>query len=406
MFYEMKKFYKTTAVLISFVLALLFAICMPILFIHQYTSCDYSTGEEVIIGGLKGLKYEKEQLEKVSGNLSTDKLNKALTFYKEQPKGNKAYFEMEDKYPKFLSLLTDAYTPYGENTFDVTRISNSNDFYTRNIERVKEKMDLLGNGFISSNERQEVLNKAANISKPYSLEFVDQWTILIKSLLFVYIVIILSAILISNRLFSFEKENNMDIILNSAGRKNLVSIGFQKIFAMIIYLSLEFILCTAITTAIVFGAIGITGWNSQIQILPQFFTIIYNWSIGEMFIYYLIIAWICILSIALIGALINSMIQETYTSLIISSLLMISPIFLRSSSIVSVGIQRYLYVQPINGISLLHFIDNLFIYQLGSSKVLSSCIIMVTAIIYFAIGIIFSPILFSRRINEKFQLTS
>jgi len=402
MFYEMKKFYKTTAVLISFVLALLFAICMPILFMHQYTSYDYSTGEEVIISGLKGLKYEKEQLEKVSGNLSTDKLNEALTFYKEQPKGSKSYFEMEDKYPKILSLLTDAYTPYGRNTFDVTRISNANDFYTRNIERVKEKMYLLGNGFISANEIEEVLNKADNISKPYNLEFVDQWPILIKSLLFVYILIILSAILISNRLFSSEKENNMDIILNSIGRKKLINIGLQKNLAMITYLSLEFILCTAITTAIVFGLVGITGWGSQVQILPQFFTIIYNWSIGKMFIYYLIIAWICILSIALMGALINSMIQETYTSLIISSLLMISPIFLRSSSLVSVGIQRYLYVQPINGLSLLHFIDNLFIYQLGSSKVLSSCMIMVTAIIYFAISIIFSPILFSIRINKKF----
>lgn len=402
MFYEMTKFYKTTAVLISFILAVLFAICMPILFIHQYTSCDYSTGEEVIISGLKGLKYKKEQLEKVSGTLSTDRLNEALTFYKEQPKGNKSYFEMEDRYPKFLSLLTDAYTPYGKNTFDITRVSNADDFYTRNTERVKEKINLLGNRFLSANEREEVINKANNINKPYNLEFIDHWTILIKSLLFVYIVIILSAILISNKLFSFEKENNMDIILNSAGRKKLIRIGFQKNLAMITYLSLEFILCTVITTAIVLGTVGITGWNSQVQILPQFFTIIYNWSIGEMFIYYLIIAWICILSLSLMGGLVNSIIQETYTSLIISSLLMISPIFLRSSSLVSVKIQRYLYIQPINGISLLHFIDNLFIYQLGSNKVLSSYLIIITAIIYFAIGIIFSPILFATRISKKF----
>lgn len=403
MFYEMKKFYKSTAVLIVFVLALLFAIGMPILFIHDYTSCNYSTQKKVTTSGLNGLKDKKEQLQKVSAILSIDKLNKALTFYKSQPQGDKAYFKMEDKYPQFLSLLTDAYTPYGKYTVDITRISNANNFYTRNIERVKERMHLLGNGFISSNERQEALNKAVNISKPYTLEFFDQWPILIKSLLFVYILIILSAILISNRLFSFEKENNMDIILNSVGRKKLVRIGFQKNFAMITYLSLEFILCTAITTAIVFGTIGITGWNSQIQILPMFFTFIYNWSIGEMFIYYLIIAWICILSIALIGALINSALQETYTSLIISSLLMISPIFLKYSQLVSVGIQRYLCVQPINGISPLFFIDNLFIYQLGSSKVLSSCIIVVISIIYFTIGIIFSPILFSRRINKTFN---
>ncbi|MCB2357296.1 hypothetical protein [Clostridium estertheticum] len=403
MFYEMKKFYKSTAVLIAFVLALLVAIGVPILFIHGYTSYDYSTGKEVTINGLNGLKDRKEQLQKVSGILSTDKLNKALTFYKSQPQGDKESFKMEDKYPQLRSLLTDAYSPYGQNTVDITKVSNANNFYTRNIERVKERVHLLGNGYISSNEKQEVLNKAANISKPYTLEFFDQWPILIKSLLFVYILIVLSAILISNRLFSFEKENNMDIILNSAGRKKLVRIGFQKIFAMVTYLSLEFILCTAISTAIVFGTIGITAWNSQIQTLPEFFTFIYSWSIGQMFIYSMIIAWICILSIALIGALINSTIQETYTSLIISSLLMISPIFFKYSPLVSAGIQRYIDVQPINGICPLFFVDNLFIYQLGSSKVLSSCIIVVISIIYFAIGIIFSPILFSRRINKKFN---
>lgn len=404
MFYEMKKFYKNADVLIPFLLALLCAVCMPILFIHSYTTCDYSTGKEIIISGLDGLKYERNQVEKVSGILSTDKLNEALIFYKSQPKRDEAYIKMEDKYPQFLSLLNDAYTPYGKSTFNITKLSDVNDFYTINVDRVEEKMDLFGNGFISATEKEEILNKAANISKPYNLEFVDHWTILIKSVLFVYIIILFSALLISNRLFSFEKENNMDIILNSAGRKKLVRIGLKKNLAMISYLSLEFILCTAITTAIVFGLAGTTGWRSQVQILPQFFTIIYNWTIGEMFINYLIISWISILAIALIGALINSMLQETYTSLIITSLLMISPIFLRSSPLLSAEIQKFLYIQPINGISLLHFIDNLFIYKFGPSKVLSSCIIIFTSIIYFIIGIIFSSILFSRRINRKLQL--
>lgn len=404
MFYEIKKFYKTSAVLISFALAIVFSIGIPILFINQYESCDYSTGKEIVVSGLKGLKYEKEQLEKVSGNLNVDKLNEALDFYKEQPREDKSFYIMEDKYPKIFSILTDAYTPYGEGNFDLTKISNVNDFYNKNIERVEEKVDLLWNGVISTSEKEAVLDKAANISKPYNIQFVDQWTILIKSLLFLYITIVLSAILISNRLFSFEQENNMVIILNAAGRKKLIGIGFKKNLAMITYLSIEFILCTAITTGIVFGVAGTSGWDSQIQIMPQFSTIIYNWSIGEMFIYYLIIAWLCILSVALIGAFINSILQETYTSLILSLVLIISPILLRSSDLIPYAIQRYIYIQPINGISLLHFIDNLFIYQLGSNKVLSASIIIVASIIYFAIGLIFSPILFSKRINKRIQV--
>ncbi|KEH90976.1 hypothetical protein Z965_09170 [Clostridium novyi A str. BKT29909] len=102
----------------------------------------------------------------------------------------------------------------------------------------------------------------------------------------------------------------MDIILNSAGRKKLVSIGLRKIFAMIAYLTLEFILCTVICTTIIVGMFGASGWNCQIQILPKFFANIYNWSIGKMFINHFIIAWISILSVALIGAFINSIIQK------------------------------------------------------------------------------------------------
>ncbi|KOC48219.1 hypothetical protein [Clostridium botulinum] len=402
MFSEMKKFYKNTAIVISLVLALVVAIGMPILFIYDYASYDYSTGKEVVIKGVKGLNYRKEQMQKVSGILSTDKLNKALNFYKSQPKRDESYFKMEDKYPEMCSFLKDAYAPLGSgDSFDVSSISNANDFYNRNIEKVKEKMTLFYKKAISTSERQEALNRAATISKPYNLEFVDQWPILIKSLLFVYIFIILSAILISNQLFSFEKENNMDIILNAAGRKKLVNIGFKKVFAMITYLTLEFIICTAIPTAIILGIFGTSGWNSQIQTIPKFFTTIYNWSIGNMIIYHFIIALISVLSIALIGALMNSILQKTYASLIVSSLLVIPPMFLKNNPLVSANLRRYLQVQPINGISLFSFIDNLFIYKLGSCRVLTAYIIVVISIICLIMGIIFSPILFSKRINKN-----
>ncbi|CAG7840593.1 hypothetical protein CLOHAE12215_02017 [Clostridium haemolyticum] len=402
MFSEMKKFYKNTAIVISLVLSIVVAIGMPILFIYDYASYDYSTGKEVVIKGVKGLNYKKEQMQKVSGILSTDKLNKVLDFSKTQSKEDEVYFKTEDKYPQIYSFLTGAYAPVGStDSFDVRSIPNANDFYNKNVEKVKEKMDLFYKKVISTSERQEALNRAATISKPYNIQFIDQWPILIKSLLFVYIFIILSAILISNQLFSLEKENNMDIILNAAGRKRLVNIGFKKVFAMITYLTLEFIVCTAIPIAIILGIFGTSGWNSQIQILSQFFTTIYNWSIGKMIIYHCIIALISILSIALIGALINSILQKTYASLIVSSLLVIPPMFLKNNSLISAKVSRYLQVQPINGISLVSFIRSLFTYHLGTCRVLAASAIVVISVICLIMGIIFSPILFSKRINKN-----
>ncbi|KEI00055.1 hypothetical protein [Clostridium botulinum] len=402
MFSEMKKFYKNTAIVISFALALVFAIGMPILFIYDYTSYDYSVGREVVIKGVKGINYKKEQIKKVSGILDTDKLNKALDFYKSQPKGAAAYFKMQDKYPRIYFFLKDAYAPYGRgNTFDINNIPNANDFYNRNIEKVKEKINLFYKKDISTSEEKELLNRASNISKPYNVEFLGQWPILIKSLLFVYIFIILSGILISNQLFSFEKENNMDIILNAAGRKKLVSIGLKKVFAMITYLTLEFIICTTIPISIILGIFGTSGFKSQIQTLPNFFTTIYNWSIGKMIIYHCIIALISVLSIALIGALMNSILQKTYASLIVSSLLVIPPMFLKNNPLLSANLHRYLQVQPINGISLFAYIDNLSIYKIGSFKVLALCVIIVISMICLLIGAIFSPILFAKRINKN-----
>src|SRR3712207_9218143 len=93
MFSEMKKFYKNTAIIISLVLALIFAIGIPMLFISDYTSYDYSTGKEFVLKGVKGLNYIKEQMQKVSVILSIDKLTNAIDFYKSQPRGDDAYFK-------------------------------------------------------------------------------------------------------------------------------------------------------------------------------------------------------------------------------------------------------------------------------------------------------------------------
>lgn len=401
MLYEMKKFYKDSAVMIVFVLAILLSIAMPIFFIYSYEGYDYSTGDEIVVRGLDALKDRKEKIQRQSGELSVDKLNSALELYKSVSDEETAYFEIEEEYPGMFLLLKEAYSPLiGSSGFQVSNIRNADNFYNRNFKKIGERIDSYGNNYLSNAEKQEVLKRASDIKKPFTFEFVDQWPILIKSLLFTYFAIVFSAIIISNQLFSFEKEENMDIILNAAGGKKLITIGFKKVFSLLTYLTLEFLVCSIIVASIVLGFLGVSGWNVQIQMLPQFFTTIYDLTIGQMYLYYMLTAWICILCAALIGAFINSVFQKTYTSLIISTLLIVVPMFLKNSEHLSINIQKFLYLQPINGVNLFSFIDSYFSYNLSGHRILTSTAIIVFAVACSIISISICPFIFTQRINK------
>ncbi|WP_353095634.1 hypothetical protein [Tissierella praeacuta] len=284
--------------------------------------------------------------------------------------------------------------------FQVSNLPNTDDFYDRNMKKIEGRINIYGTNFLSSSEKQEALKRASHIEKPFTFEFIDQWPILIKSLFFVYFAIVFSAIIISNQLFSFEKEQDMDIILNAAGRKKLIFIGFNKVLALLTYLTLKFLICSIIVSFIVFGVLGVSGWNAQIQILPEFFMVIYNPSFGQLYIYYMVIAWICILCITLIGALINSIFQKTYTSLLVSSLLIVPPMFLRNSEYLPIVVKKLLHIQPINGVNLFSFIVSLYSYNLFNNRILTSTAVLIFAIVCSIICIFLSSLISAHRMNE------
>ena len=255
---------KKTHARFYFAVALCALLCLCFLFGCKPT--DGTTDNSTAVTTVPETEAPAVELDIISGGatdyvfvypskMSNSAYDEVLDFYRAKKDSNDSddgYLNIEDKYPQMVSIITQAYTPFGGKTIDVSKIDNANDFYSKNVQRIKEKIELTYDKSISSKEKQEVLDKAANIDRPYNLEFMNQWPILIKSLLFVYIVIVLSAILISSGLFSFEKENNMDIILNSAGKKKIINIGVNKIFALLSYLTVEFLICTGITSLIIF----------------------------------------------------------------------------------------------------------------------------------------------------------
>lgn len=398
MIFELKKFYKTTPSIILLIFSIFLSIVMPLFFIHDYETCDYSSGKEKVVSGMEGLEMYNSKINKISGPLTNDRVDEMLSFYKSLPDKEESYYKMENEYPGILILLNQAYAPYGsENSFNLKTIDNSEEFNIQNINKVKSKIDRYGFKYLPENEEKIALEKAENIEKPFMYKFIEQWPILIKSLIFVYFIIVALAIVVSSNLFSFEKEQNMKLILNAMGNKRIISIGIRKIMGMIFYLSCIFFSSTIISFLIVLISIGTSGWNIQIQMIPEFFSMIYDWSIGEMMINYVIIAWLSIISIALIGALVNSITQKTFLTFTLMIFLVFFPMSLKNSLIIPYSIKKIFQVFPINGVNLLGFIDSLSSYNFGGVSILSSTMILIVSISISVTCLIASPILFYKR---------
>jgi hypothetical protein len=412
MFREMKKFYNNIAVKILLILSLSMSIAVPVFFIHDYgETYDYSSGKEVTIPGLHGLRHMKKENEKVSGPLTEKKLNEALEFYKKEVQRyhdsngneNKAIYEVEDKYPDFVSILNEAYAPYGqENSFPTYEIKNADDFYQRLSVKVKQKLNSSGNWRYeySQAEVNESLERVSRIQTPFQNDFIFQWTKLITAFIFCNFGILLSAFFIGGQLFSFEREQNMAIILNSIGEKKLRLMGLKKIVAMILYLTGVFAVSTIVVCAIMIGVGGTSGWKTQLQITPELFESIYNWSYGKFVIYSILIAWFCLISIALITALINSIFQQTYISLIVSALLVLPPMFSEAAPAMPGFLKKILDIQPVNGLNSLSYVLSLHSYGIGSHRVLASTMIVILAFILCIVSAVLSPVLYAKRMNK------
>ena len=214
MFYELRKLYGTSSAKNIIIISIFLSFFIPIYFIHNYETYDYSTGKEAIVSGLDGLIFEKEQIDKVEGPLTTKCLNEALTIYQENDTEEESYYAVENAYPQFLRIIIEAYkSKLYSSGFDVRKILNANDYYEQMVARIDEKIKIFGEDNLYNWEKDKMIERADQIEKPFIMGYTDQWIILLKSFYLVYFFLCIVVIFISTSIFSFEKEQNMDLIL-------------------------------------------------------------------------------------------------------------------------------------------------------------------------------------------------
>lgn len=394
---ELKKICNETYIKLLVILFLILAIAAAILPINGFQVFESQQSTEMV-GGKRAISIMKQQFEQEQGALSIKKINETLTYYQSISSNDEAYFYSGIKYPGRTDLLINAYQPANNVAYtDFYKLKNANDFYNRNVVQIEKLFDKATNEY-QSWEKKPLLERVQSIETPYQLAFSEQWRSSLNMLMILFILMAVSAIMIGSRLFSYEKEKHMDLILTTLGKNTLQQIGRKKLFALCTIISALFFISTLIFTIIFFSITGLDAWSSQIQI--QYFTSIYHLTFGEAYLLVIFMGWFCLLAIGVLVATLNAFLQKGLLSVLIGVVVVFIPLLITKIGVLPIWIKKLFSVQPINGCLPEDCLLSLHLYRFFFTDVLATTAIIINAFIILIVCLLIAPRIFRARINQ------
>lgn len=394
---ELKKFTSELYIKILILVVILASIAVSIASIKSFSE-EKSVDDTNYLEGKAAIHLSKERYQNSKGSLTTDKLNEVLKYYKSMPTSDAASVKTDIKYPGIISLMNDAYIfDDTKETDSLYKLNNMNDFYKRNIKLITKKFNGSENTY-ESFEKDIILGKAKTINSPYIIDFSDQWVKIYPSLTICFMLIAISAIVIGSRLFSYEKDKNMDVLLVSLGVRPLRNIGKNKIKALLTFLTVECLVSVIIISIAIFSNAGLSAWNSQIQI--EYFDSIYHLTFGKAYLLSIFTGWISIIGVGTFVAALNAFTQKSYITLVLGFLVTFSPITFAKLNMFPVIITKFFKMQPINGLFIRKNLQSLQIFKFLSFHTLTITAIIINSIIISGICIFIASRAFSTRIKN------
>ncbi|MCB2362410.1 hypothetical protein [Clostridium estertheticum] len=395
---ELRKFTSELYIKILILVVILVSIAVSIASIRSFSEVKSVEECANYLHGKAAIHLTKERYKNSKGILTTDKLNEVLKYYKSMPSSDVAFVKTDIKYPGITSLMNEAYL-YGDTkeADSFYKLNNMNDFYKKNIKLITKELNDSENTY-EPWEKNIIFEKAKTIDNPFIIDFSDQWVKVYPSLTICFMLIAISAIVIGSRLFSYEKDKNMDVLLVSLGDRPLRNIGTNKIKALLTFLTIEFLVSVIIISIAIFSNTGLSAWNSQIQI--QYFTSIYHLTFGKVYLLSVFTGWISIIAIGTFVAALNAFTQKSYITLVLGFLLTFIPITFNKLNMFPVIITKFFRMQPINGFFIRKNLLSLQVFKFLTFNTLTITAIIINSIIILGICILIASRLFSTRIKN------
>lgn len=381
--FELKKLkeglsYKS---MVAILLVVLFTITIMPLRSYSYVS----NINELPIKGLAAIKELKASYKESKSELSVDYLNEVLSYYNSFSSSTEAELETNKKYPGVLLLLMKAYGSLDEPSYNLSGVTGANDFYSRNQIELKNHINE------NSVEGKSLIKKMEKIKNPYNISFSKPWVNMWKSMMILGFYLAIVAILIGSKIFSIEKEVEMDKVMTISRQSKKRYIAKNKISALLFLLSKWYFISIFIILAVKIFTTGISGISSQIQ--TEYFFSTFSLSFGSATFLYIITEWLGILTVGLITAWINLVLTKTSTTFIVATIINFIPFVVgKIGGSISNTFMKTMHLFPINAIDFISRINRLELYFGFLSPI---TVVLILGIVFIALTYALIPAIYS-----------
>ena len=394
MVYELKKLLGIKGVRWIIFLSFAVAILLPLYFIFDYETVQMIDNKAEVYKGYVGLNARKEYFSKIGGFVTEENIKDEITRYRITNIPDITLDESE-----YYRIINEAYSSYKDNSLDIKRVNNI-PFYSRWKEKIYEKIDFKYKAY-DDDEIQQVRVALDNFVVPFYLEFYEHWVIFFKSSFVFCCIVLLGAIFCSSQLFPYEKVTHMDLVLGTLNPKILRKMARDKMLAVSVCFIVLFLICNLIIFSLTILPFYNEGWNMQIQLLPDFFTAIYAWTIKDMFFWYMIVSIGSILSMSFITFFIGNIMKEMYLTILLSLLVVSANFSIDYLPDAFKIVKRYMEISPVNGINLFGIITSMHNFRVLGKTFLSGEIIIAVILLTILFSFLLNLILFPRRLKNN-----
>ena len=381
--YEMKKIWKRKSTGVVFLLMLLSIIAINYVFVSEQ-GCY---GEDCTsLYGLDAISEKRNIEHALAGPLNPQRLQMTFQGYIEnyvnqEYETSAAYLESYVKnvqpYREILDLIRGVCTP---NTYDLSALDalsseRAGAFYETRQNNVQAILD---SGSYTAAEKEKILEMDSQISVPFTFDYTKGWeTLLTRVFSLLFMLIALATCIIISPVFSYEYQVGTDAILLPAKRGRGATVH-AKILAGWIMTSIVYVVTVLIGVGIIAATFGVLGWNCDFQILSL--NSFYDVQIWQVVLYGIGINYIVILSVMTFTMLLSSICKTTFTTVIISTLCTVAPMFFPASQ--DAIISHLVALLPAKAMITYSVFSSYDVYSIGKLVITLPCMILLVAVVF------------------------
>lgn len=296
------------------------------------------------VRGYKAVRYEKEYAEKISGELTAEKIADVIELYNTIAGKSDNLTEygtikesvyISELYPyrRLVSYIAAVFTHTGlqpdYNVIKTLTYEDGLDFYGRRSKQLIDTLNMdYSYGNYSDAEKNVILKFNGNVSEPYIWGYTLGWESLIEYAFPFFVILTFTVLINVSPVFSNEfRRGTAQVILSSKhGRSKIFT---AKIISAFLISTLMFAVFTGIYVLTFAAIYGLEGSGASIQSLNLLS--VYDLTLGEAFFTAVLISYAAFIFVIFFTLTISVMCKSNFTSVLLALALYFMPIFLNYS---------------------------------------------------------------------------